>query len=398
MNKLKEIAKNLLFSLFVFLVFFGSLELCLRTFKQGFYYRYKSKDKLQFTFGIDYLAPHPKDTDHCPYQLDPFCYFRLKPNFHLNAWNYYGKVRWEIHTNNLGFRSRPVSIEKRRTTFRIACLGDSVTFGFNVDQEDTYPSVVENMLNYNLRERHIEVINAGVPGYASPQGVEMFTHYVLPLKPDLITVAFGRNDANYRQESPAEKLRSMKPFMKLIPVVNSFESYKLLRYLVLEAKKAIFSGKKKPAKSTDPKEYQEHILKIVDIARENDIGVILLNCDLISSYQSDFLKRLAKKRDFPFVNLTAFLRSQLINILEGKADYPELKFYRSVWGSKMIKKNPHLLLQWKGGHPNALGHWMMAQALTRAIKQESNFKAYTANRTDTKHFDDIPKPKDLTPP
>jgi hypothetical protein len=180
--------------------------------------------------------------------------------------------------------------------------------------------------------------------------------------------------------------------------MHRFETFKLLRWGILQLRDIIAKPDPKPDKPPDPKEFQEHILKIVKVAQENNISVVLLNTDLIISYQVDFLRNLAKEKGFPFVDFTRLLRGTLQKLLAGEGNYPELKFYRTIWGEEMLKKYPHLYLMWEGIHPNALGHWLMAQALAQAVQQDLYFKGYLADRFNTKHFDILPKPKDLTPP
>ncbi len=66
-------------------------------------------------------------------------------------------------------------------------LGDSCTFGVGLLEADTYP--------FMLGLKSEQVINAGVPGYNSFQGMKWLIHsQILEQKPKLITVYFGWND------------------------------------------------------------------------------------------------------------------------------------------------------------------------------------------------------------
>src|SRR3954463_7561255 len=47
---------------------------------------------------------------------------------------------WRIALNDEGFRSAQVAATKRLGVFRIACIGDSWTFGMNVEQDRIYPA------------------------------------------------------------------------------------------------------------------------------------------------------------------------------------------------------------------------------------------------------------------
>ena len=46
---------------------------------------------------------------------------------------------WEVSLNSEGFRDVELAATKSQDAFRIVCLGDSWTFGANVDGEATYP-------------------------------------------------------------------------------------------------------------------------------------------------------------------------------------------------------------------------------------------------------------------
>lgn len=99
-------------------------------------------------------------------------------------------------TNSKGLRSREFPIEKDEKTFRIICLGDSTTFGYGVSDKDTYPARLEEMLLAKARNRRFEVINAGIPGHTSRDGLIFLEKSLLNYYPDLIIVSLGLNDAN----------------------------------------------------------------------------------------------------------------------------------------------------------------------------------------------------------
>src|SRR6185295_3684725 len=110
---------------------------------------------------------------------------------------------WHIALNAEGYRTNAYRSTKAAHTMRVACLGDSWTFGMNVDQDRTYPS----RLIAQLGERHpgsrFEVINFGVLGYSSFQGLQLLKSRVLELEPDILAIGFGMNDsevAGYRDK------------------------------------------------------------------------------------------------------------------------------------------------------------------------------------------------------
>lgn len=115
-----------------------------------------------------------------------------------------------VHTNNLGFRGRRPTLKKRPGMFRIVCVGDSVTFGYNATTDDrAYPAVLQRLLD--PKDETIEVINAGRPGFESRHVAAFLKQRILDvdsdnrpgpgsLEPDLVLVECGWNDA--RQFSP----------------------------------------------------------------------------------------------------------------------------------------------------------------------------------------------------
>jgi hypothetical protein len=54
-----------------------------------------------------------------------------------------------VKTNSYGLRDHEFPMTPDAETFRILCLGDSLTFGAGVRLEDTYPKQLESLLNSN---------------------------------------------------------------------------------------------------------------------------------------------------------------------------------------------------------------------------------------------------------
>src|SRR5262249_42174324 len=105
---------------------------------------------------------------------DPVTGWRLRPDYAGAGPDLPGvRLSYRIRINHAGFRGGPLTQDKPPDVVRIAALGDSVTFGFGVAEEDTYPVAAAGALSYGCRRR-VEAINAGVPGFTSLQGV----HYL----------------------------------------------------------------------------------------------------------------------------------------------------------------------------------------------------------------------------
>jgi acyl-CoA thioesterase I len=73
----------------------------------------------------------------------------------------------------------------------VVCLGDSLTEGYGLAPEQSYPSLLERM----LRERGhaIRVVNAGVSGSTSASAASRL-RWQLRSRPDIVVIALGGND------------------------------------------------------------------------------------------------------------------------------------------------------------------------------------------------------------
>lgn len=104
-----------------------------------------------------------------------------------------------MNVNGQGFRGPEVALEKPADTFRIACLGDSHTFGHGVEDDETWPAHLQRLLDVRFPERRIEVLNCGVNGYDTVQEELWLEAAVLDYAPDLVLLQFYVNDAASRR-------------------------------------------------------------------------------------------------------------------------------------------------------------------------------------------------------
>jgi lysophospholipase L1-like esterase len=101
---------------------------------------------------------------------------------------------WTAEINSEGFRGAERTAVSGPPPLRILCVGDSVTFGFGVDQHDTWPEQLARRLERNHPGRAFEVINAGVSGWSWLQGLRFVAMRGLDLDPDVVVIGHGSND------------------------------------------------------------------------------------------------------------------------------------------------------------------------------------------------------------
>jgi lysophospholipase L1-like esterase len=97
--------------------------------------------------------------------------------------------------NSLGLRGP----EPRPGARRIVCLGDSVTFGWGVKDDEAYPAVLARSLAGETGD--VDVINAGMPRWNSCDLMDLYVTRVIPLAPGVLVVMVGWDDIGY--ELPA---------------------------------------------------------------------------------------------------------------------------------------------------------------------------------------------------
>jgi lysophospholipase L1-like esterase len=113
--------------------------------------------------------------------------YELKPS---REWVF---LRAQVKTNSHGFRGREYDVVKGSKTFRILGIGDSVMFGWGVDDEQTYTALLEKDLTCEMGSP-AEVLNFGVPGYNTVQEVGLFREKCLAFDPDVVVINYVLND------------------------------------------------------------------------------------------------------------------------------------------------------------------------------------------------------------
>ncbi len=103
--------------------------------------------------------------------------------------------RVEMRVNAQGFRGAAVPPERRAEVLRIACLGDSHTFGWGVEVAETWPQHLARELALGRPRERFEVLNCGVNNYDTVQEVALLEQRVLSYAPDLVVLQFYVNDA-----------------------------------------------------------------------------------------------------------------------------------------------------------------------------------------------------------
>lgn len=103
-------------------------------------------------------------------------------------------VRHKI--NSKGLRDYEYAVEKGKDVFRIAVVGDSVTWGYT-ELPDTYPKIMERELKRYYPGKKIEVLNFGIGGTDSQHHLAILKEKVLQYAPDVVVVGYCLNDIRF---------------------------------------------------------------------------------------------------------------------------------------------------------------------------------------------------------
>ena len=212
---------------------------------------------------------------------DPQLFWCQRSNLNIN----FQGVR--VKTDNFGLRNEnnPL-LNKPKDSLRIICLGASPTFGWGVRYEDTYPYLLEKSL-LNKTNKKVEIINAGIIGYSSYQGIRFFKKNILKLQPDIITVSYVLNDIDkyrfFRNNGQVDKeLKDESPvFIMLYNFFSNFRFFQLFDKLTFYLTTKFNSGGKNGVyysntRRVSPEDYQNNLQAIIDLASKNRIKVILI--------------------------------------------------------------------------------------------------------------------------
>jgi lysophospholipase L1-like esterase len=145
--------------------------------------------------------------------------------------------RIAIRTNNRGIRAdHEFAVPKPGGTVRIVGVGDSFTFGYGVEVEDTYLARLERI----LAEQGItaEVVNLGVAGHGTAEQLLMLENVGFSLDPDLVIVGYYTNDiadtvrsSLYALNEDGTLKRRARAYLPGVEIRDFLYSFALYRFL-----------------------------------------------------------------------------------------------------------------------------------------------------------------------
>jgi lysophospholipase L1-like esterase len=129
--------------------------------------------------------------------------------------------------NEAGFRDWLYHVAERGGALRVACVGDSVTFGQGLEEHEPWPRRLAAMLSEDAPDgRPVRVMNFGRRGANTEDERVLFEREVLPYAPDAVVLGFTVfNDAESHAEAQvrvrAVEAHRQRPLYRLAKAVRT---------------------------------------------------------------------------------------------------------------------------------------------------------------------------------
>ena len=281
----------------------------------------------------------------------------------------------QVKINSQGLRDYEYKLEKQENVFRIVTLGDSYTFGWGVELNESYPKLIESSLNENSDKKY-EIINFGTPSHNTMQEARLLEIKAIAYKPDLIIIGYTMGDPECYWKFCSDELKAAtyNAFEKSfsIPTDHITKERLLQRSLFLRFisnKYDIILHRLNIRRMDDNnviiklhyknsatwKSVQESFRKISKIAKENNAEVLIVVFPEIDFLSSDYILSDVSKQVIEEADKNGFNTLDL---------FPYF-----------VEEEPRSLMVTPGddghdGHPNAKAHKIAADAVYNFMKKE----------------------------
>jgi lysophospholipase L1-like esterase len=240
----------------------------------------------------------------------------------------------DVRINSDGLRDREYP-EERNEKYRIIFLGDSLTLGWGVRQEESFEHLLEEELG---RRAPVEILNFGTGNYNTEQETNLFIEKGLKYRPDKVVLFYFINDAEAtpknsqwsfleRSDLLSFYWSRIRGFIHNLSLSKTYKDY----YASLYAPNA--PGLEVAKKS---------LLRLKQVCRDRGIEL-----------QAVLLPELHEVRDYPFKREYAlvadFLRTNGIDHLDLTPFFKDEADPSRLWVAP------------DDAHPNAAGHRLIAR-------------------------------------
>lgn len=295
------------------------------------------------------------------FEGDPLLLWRLRPNLNKAVWDF-----TVLSTNAQSFRADYPIGAKPAGTFRIVCLGDSVTFGYRVpvvwpdkpteyDPEWLpYPMLLEKNLRRENPGKAIEAFPMAVPGYTSHQGLAWLREEIDHLQPDMVIVSYGWNDASLSDVPDREAIRTDWYPVTVRWLIDRSQAFAHITKWLRARNQPQEGQHRRPVPRVSESEYLANMGAIVELAKSRGARVIVIGApyrdastnpseaQLMKDYRTSLRNQMQQKQ-IPYL--------EVLELTEAAAPSNEGFFGELI-------------------HPNHIGHRLMASELFELMTKD----------------------------
>lgn len=293
----------------------------------------------------------------------------LIPNLNTSITNTFSQIPqdkarpFSLVSNSLGFRGSDISTSKTPGVFRIVIFGDSSSFGWGVDQESYFGSLLPALLAKH--GKNVEVVNFSIPGDSSEYGRLIAEHFAKSYSADLTVIGFGANDAKnvaVSHTEQVERFRQSQTVLRINNLLSESAIVQSIKALLARMKSTPSVAPKTLVHAVTRSRYQENLQQIADLT---DSQTLLLNLCTPGDYARS-AKVLARKNNYAYFNGQRYLTKLLPQIVRNKF-HPEIVAEMQAAYPDALAKNKLFYITSDGCHPNKLGHQLIAEKLSLQI-------------------------------
>jgi lysophospholipase L1-like esterase len=373
-----------LFSTFVVVMFFCLLEMVLHIsgFQPSISYKkfvfpawMEELDPLVLAKYQSYVAEQGfVNEDVYAYRPDLQYGYLLKPNLQITVSNYSSAIffeklpPWTIASDAKGYRisaqNSKVEAKEART---LHILGDSSSFGWGVDFEDSYPQQLAGKLKEPSQTPDIIVRNYSTPGFSSYHGRLLLKDKVEIKNGDIVLVSFGSNDSYPSLKSDSVRFQARNSmFGKISWSLNRLLIIKWMRTLIHSLPEPRIPKTKNSRVSLE--EYQKNLGAIFKAIQQRGGKPHFISVCNRGDYR-DVAEQAARSEDIPFYDFPEIFNPYLSKVHELFPE--EFVTYFDVYG-KILEKETQLAFLFPDlCHPNAIGHGLMANIIFERLEGET---------------------------
>lgn len=212
------------------------------------------------------------------FEKDQSLFWRLRANIREGT---EFLVPGSYRTNSLGLRGQEPQVDSNGSQLRVACFGNSCTFGWRQAEADAYPMQIESLLNKRKPDANVQVFDCGIPGYSSFQGQKFLQEKFPVLKPQYVTLCFGWNDHWAAGFDIEDKKQQMPPqwVLEIQNIASQSYVYRAAKYALLsssEKSREYTYNRQSPTYRVSLDDYRDNLRDMVNYCLNHNAKPIII--------------------------------------------------------------------------------------------------------------------------